>query len=115
MKFRSPTGHFHHKPPLTVAYFTKWFQSIFTVGGRRMYPFNLPLLAPAYISTQSCKSASFWNPNPTRARHLFLKPDSGLKAKFTDLPKELRYAQLRSNKKRCVQVQLQVHGLSHQK
>jgi len=33
--------------------------SIFTVGGWRMCPFNLPLLAPAYIPTQSCKRYSF--------------------------------------------------------
>jgi len=33
---------------ISVAYFTKWFQSIFIVGGWRMYPFNLPLSAPAY-------------------------------------------------------------------
>ena len=32
-------------PKISVAYFTKWFQSIFTVGGWRMYPFNFPLLA----------------------------------------------------------------------
>jgi len=68
--------------------------SIFTVGGWRTYPFNHPLLAPAYIHTQSCKKASFWNldrpeteitsPNPTRARRLFLKPDLGLKAKVSE-------------------------------
>jgi len=39
-------------PKISVAYFTKWFQSIFTVGGWRTHPFNLPLLAPAYIPTQ---------------------------------------------------------------
>jgi len=71
-------------PNISVAYFTKWFQSIFTVGGWRMYPFNLPLLAPAYISTQCCKRASFWSLNPTQARHLFLKSDVGPKAKFSE-------------------------------
>jgi len=30
----------------------------------------------------SFKRASFWNPNPARAQHLFLKPDLGPKAKF---------------------------------
>jgi len=35
-------------PKMSVAYFTKSFQSIFTAGGWRMYPFNLPLSAPAY-------------------------------------------------------------------
>ena len=33
---------------ISVVYFTKWFQSIFIVGGWRVYPFNLPLSAPAY-------------------------------------------------------------------
>jgi len=84
----------NHWPKISVAYFTKWFQSIFTVGGWRTYPFNLPLLGPAYISTQSCKRASFWSldrpetevtsPNPASARHLFLKPDLGLKAKVSE-------------------------------
>jgi len=55
-------------PKISVAYFTKWFQRIFTVGGWRMYPFNLPLLAPAYKPTQSCKTASFWSLNPAGAR-----------------------------------------------
>ena len=68
-------------PKISVAYFTKWFQPILTVGGWRMYrPFNFRLLAPAYKPTQSCKRASFWSLNPTRVRHLFLKPDLGLKA-----------------------------------
>jgi len=35
-------------PKISVVYFTKWFQSIFTVGGWRTYSFNRPLLAPAY-------------------------------------------------------------------
>ena len=60
---------------IKVAYFTKWFQSIFTVGGWRMYPFNLPLLAPAYIPTQSCKRASCRNLNTARARNN--KPETG--------------------------------------
>jgi len=34
---------------ISVAFFTKLFQSIFTVGRWRMYLLNLPLLAPAYI------------------------------------------------------------------
>jgi len=52
----------------------------FTVGGWRMYPFNLPLLATAYTPTQSYKRASLLslsppqaeitNPNPLGARHL---------------------------------------------
>jgi len=39
------------------------------------------------------------SPNPTRARHLLLKPGLGLKAKFTKGD-----VQPWSNKKRCVQV-----------
>ena len=54
---------------ISVAFFTKLFQFIFTVGGWRMYPFNLPLLAPAYIPRQSCTRASFWSLNPARARN----------------------------------------------
>ena len=61
---------------ISVAYFTKWFQSIFTVGGWRVYPFNLPLLAPAYTNThtQSCKRASCWSLNPAQARNHKLEP-----------------------------------------
>ena len=64
-------------PKISVAYFAKWFQSIFTVGGWRMYPFTLPLLAPAYIPTQSCERASFWHLNPVQARSCKSKPGSG--------------------------------------
>ena len=67
-------------PKISVAYFTKWFQYSFTVGGWRMYPFNLPLLARAYIPTQSCKKASFWSLNPARARNN--KPEPGPSATF---------------------------------
>ena len=67
-----------HWPKISVAYFTKWFQYVFTVGGWRMYPFNLPLLAPAYIPTQSCTRASFWNLNPTGARNQKPEPSSRL-------------------------------------
>jgi len=60
-------------PKISVAYFTKWFQSIFTVGWWRMCPFSLSLLPTAYIPTQSCKRASFWSLNPARTR---LDPES---------------------------------------
>ena len=63
-------------PKISVAYFTKWFQSIFTVGAWRMYPFSLSLLLAAYIPTQSCKRASFWSLNPVRARNSKPKPGS---------------------------------------
>jgi len=59
---------------IIVAYFTNWFQSICTVGGWRMYPFNLSLLALACTPTQSCKRASFWSLNPVRARSYKLEP-----------------------------------------
>jgi len=62
------TSSKHIWPKISIAYFTKWFQSIFTVGEWRMYPFNLPLLAPAYIPTQSCERALFGRLNPARAR-----------------------------------------------
>jgi len=52
--------------------FTK---SIFIVGGWRMYPFNLPLFAPAYLPTQSCKRALFWSRNPAPARNCKPEPD----------------------------------------
>jgi len=67
-------------PKISAAYFTKWFQSIFTVCGWRRYPFNLPLLAPACIPTQSCKKASFWSLNPARARNR--KPEPGSSPTF---------------------------------
>jgi len=83
-------------PKISAAYFTKWFQSIFTVGRWRMYPFNLPLLDPAYIPTQSCKGASFWSLNPARAQTR-LEPDiyfcSLIYAWKPNLLRELRYAQ----------------------
>ena len=64
-------------PKISVAYFTNWFQPIFTVAGWRMYrPFNFRLLAPAYKPTQSCERASFWILNPARARNHKPKPGS---------------------------------------
>ena len=65
-----------HRPKISVTYFTKWFQSIFTVDGWRTYHFNLLLLAPAYIPTKSCKRASFWSLKPARARNHMPEPDS---------------------------------------
>jgi len=41
-----------------------------------------------------------------------LKPDLGLKAKFTE-GVTIGATAVQANKKCCVQVQLQVHGLSH--
>jgi len=95
---------------ISVADFTKWFQSIFTVGGWRIYPFNLPLLPPAYIPTQSLKRPHFeaWTRpelETTSPRFIF----------FENLPRELRYSQLCSNKTRFSRIWLQVHGLSHPK
>jgi len=81
-------------PKISVAYFTKWFQSIFTVAGWRTYPFNLPLFAPAYIPHRVIRGPHFeaWtrpepeitSRNPAGVRHLFLKTDLGLKAKSTE-------------------------------
>ena len=83
-------------PKISVAYFAKWFQSVSTVGGRKMHLFNLPLLASAHLPTQGCKRASIWSLNPAgseitspdrdRSRHLFLKPALGPKV---NLPREL--------------------------
>jgi len=67
-------------PKINVAYFAKWFQSIFTVRGWRMYLFNLPLLALAYIPAQSCKRALFWSLNPARTRNH--KPEYGSRPTF---------------------------------
>jgi len=67
-------------PKISVAYFTKWFQSIFSAGGWRMCPFNLFLLLPAYIPTQSCKRVSFWSLNPARAQNH--KPEPGSSSTF---------------------------------
>ena len=73
-------------PKVSVAYFTKSFQSIFIVSGWRTYPFNLPLLAPSYIPTQSCERASFWSLNLTGARNHEPEPGSSpiyiFKARF---------------------------------
>jgi len=97
-----------HWPKISVAYVTKWFRPIFTVGGWRMYrPFNFRLLAPAYKPTKSCKSTSFWSLNPARARNH--KPKSGSSPTFAfearfrpeSQPRELRYAQLRGKKSVC--------------
>jgi len=86
-----------------IAYFTKCFQSIFTVGGWRMYPFNLPLLAPAYIPTQSCKRASFWRLNPAPARNHKPEPGSSptfiFKARFSPESKIYRGS---SDMRNCV-------------
>ena len=65
-------------------------------------PFNLSLLAPAYIPTQSCKRASVWSLNPDGARtrlepHIYFW--SPIEARKPNLPRELRYAQLRISKK----------------
>jgi len=67
-------------PKISVAYFTKWFQPIFTVGVWRMYSYNIPLLAPAYIPTQSGERASFWSLNPARAQNH--KPEPGSSPTF---------------------------------
>ena len=67
-------------PKISVAYFTKWFQPIFAVGGWRMYSSNLPLLATAYIPTQSGEGASFWSLNPVWARNH--KPEPGSSPTF---------------------------------
>jgi len=56
-----------------------------------MYPFNLPLLAPActivkrsYFEVLIRPEREIISPNPARDRHLFLKLDLGLKAKLTE-------------------------------
>jgi len=67
-------------PKISVAFFANWFQSIFTVGGWRMYPFNLPLLALACIPAQSCKKALFWSLHPARTRNH--KPEHGSSPTF---------------------------------
>ena len=58
------------------------------------------ILKPGPGPNQARADISFWSPMQTR------KPR---------LPTELRYAQLRSNKRLCVRVQLRAHGLSHTK
>ena len=78
-------------PKISVAYFTKWYQPIFTVGGWRMYrPFNFRLLPLHTNPHRVVKGPHFeaWTRpepeitslNPARVRHLFLKPDLVLKA-----------------------------------
>ena len=109
-------------PTISVAYFTKWFQSVCCWWVENV-SFQSPLIGPCLHIHSFGKGPHFeaWtrpepeitSPNPARGRHLFWKPNLGLKVKFTE--GVLRYAQLWSNKKRCVQVQLQVHGLSQRK
>ena len=105
-------------PNLPVRRRTLHHWSMFLVGVWRMYPFNIPLLPLAYMLKQSCKRASFWRLNLARAQIrveldiYFWNPSS---ARKPNLPRKLRYAQLRRNKKLCAQVQLHVHGLSHRK
>jgi len=98
------------KPPLIFSYQQKniwpklvWFQSIFTVGGWRIYPFKLPFCAlhpyphrvvkGPHLEAWTRPEPEITSPNPAWAPHLFLKPDLGLKA---NLSGEFRYAQLRS-------------------
>jgi len=53
-----------------------------------MYPFQPPLVAPCiHINTELQKGVIVKpepSPNTTGARHLFLKPELGPKAKFTE-------------------------------
>jgi len=99
-------------PKISVAYFTKWFHSIFTVGGwstggcilsispcwpLHTYPHRV--VKGPHFEAWTRPEPEITSPNPARSRYLFLKPNWGPKAKFT---RELSIAQLWSNKKRCV-------------
>ena len=94
-------------PKISLAYFKNDFNLFLLLVGGGCILYNLPLLVPAYIPKQSCKRASFWSLNPARARTRlkhdinFLSPILSWKP---NLPRELKYAQLQSNKKHCVQV-----------
>ena len=56
-----------------------------------MYPFNLPLFGPCINTHTELQAGLILKPepgsNPGQARHLFLKPDLGLKAKLTEVVK----------------------------
>jgi len=72
-------------PKISVAYFTKWFQSIFTIGGEDV-SFQSPLVGPCLHTRTEFQSSSFWNLNPTRARNHKAGPGSSptfiFKARF---------------------------------
>jgi len=69
--------------------------------------FQSPLVGPCLHTHTDYKRASFRSLNPARARTR-LEPDicflCPILAWKPNLPRELRYAQLRSNKKCCGQV-----------
>ena len=87
-------------PKISVAYLTKWFQSNFSADWWRMYPFNLSLLLPAYIPTQSCKKGLILKPepgpSPKSQAQTWLMSDiyfwSPIYARKPNLSRELRYA-----------------------
>ena len=77
-------------PKISVTYFTKWFQSIITVGRFSISPCWPLLTYPhkvakgPHFEAWTRPEPEVTRPNPARARHLFLKPDLGPKAKFTE-------------------------------
>ena len=80
-------------PKISVAYFTKWFQSIFAVGGGCVLSISTCWPLPTYphrvvkaphFEAWTRPEPEITSPKTARARHLFLKPDLGLKAKFTE-------------------------------
>ena len=100
----TPYQNLHWYPPtsskniwskISIAYFTKWFQSVFTVAVGGGCIFSISPCCPLHTYPQRVvKGPHFeaWtrsepkvtSPNPARARNLFLKPDLGLKAKLTE-------------------------------
>ena len=77
-------------PKISVAYFAKWFQSIFTVGRFSIPPYwALPtyphrVVKGPHFEAWTRPEPEITRPNPARAWHLFLKPDLGLKAKVSE-------------------------------
>ena len=81
-------------PKISVAYFAKWFQSIFTVSGWRiilsisrcwpLHAYSHIIVKRPYFEVLIRPEREIISPNPARDRHLFLKPDLGLKAKLTE-------------------------------
>ena len=83
-------------PKISVAYFTKWFQYIFIVGGwsggcifsispcRPLPTYPHRVGKGPHFETWNRPEPVITSPNPARARHLFLKFNLSLKANFTE-------------------------------
>ena len=63
-------------PKISVAYFTKWFQPIFTVGGWRRYRLSISVCWPLPTKPHRVGKGVIFKPEPGRARNHKPKPGS---------------------------------------